>query len=381
MHAGQITSESLPEGPADHDLVAWLGFADPSCKGFGHARIAKLKEHFGSLSKAWSADSSRIFNVLGLPPTVLSDFIEYRRTAKPERWFEICHQQGIQIIPFNHPYYPYRLRHIFNAPEALFWKGLPPSEFNLEMSLAIVGSRTPTVYGQKQTKEFAQAFAALGITIVSGMATGIDSFAHQAAIDAGGRTIAVLGSGVDICYPSSNRSLYKSLVSGVGGAVISEYFPGTEPDRFRFPERNRIISGICPGVLVVEAGEKSGALITVELALQEGRDVFAVPGRADSRMSDGTNKILQDGAHWVQKYQDVLDQLQIAYTSDTGKPAVMQLFGREKEVYDLLSHDPVCFDSLMEQTGMAAGELSAALIMLELGGTIIRVPGDAYVRA
>jgi DNA processing protein len=381
MHERQIINKMFPEELHDQDLLAWLGFADPACKGFGHRRIAQLREHFGSLSRAWAADRSQLLMVPGLSNNLIGDFIEYRRQAKPERWFEICRNQGIDIIPFGHPNYPERLRHIFNPPGALFWKGLPPSEFDFGKTMAIVGTRTPTVYGHKHTNEFAGKLARFGITIVSGMATGIDSFAHQAAINAGGKTIAVLGCGVDVCYPRSNRPLYQMLVKGTQGAVISEYFPGTRPEEWTFPQRNRIISGICAGTLVIEAGESSGALITVEWALDQGRDVFALPGRADSRMSDGTNQLLQDGAIWVASCEDIFKHLDIAYSSNPDKPVIMKLYGREKEVYELLSHDPMYFDLLIEHTGMSVGELSSALTMLELGGAIIRVPGDAYVRA
>jgi DNA processing protein len=382
MHAGQTIDEMLPEGPADQELLAWLGFADPSCKGFGHARIAQLKEYFGSLQQAWVADRSEILKVPGLSNSLVSDFIEYRRKAKPERWFEICRNQGITITPSIHSDYPNRLRHIFDPPGALFWKGAPPSEFDLHIALAIVGTRTPTIYGQKHSKEFAYRIAGFGIPIVSGMAVGIDTFAHRAALEAGGKTIAVLGNGVDICYPSSNRPLYETLINGTQGAVVSEYFPGSNPEEWMFPKRNRIISGICAGTLVIEAGINSGALITAKLALNEGRDVFALPGRVDSRMSDGTNELLKrDGAHWVKDPDDILRELGLAHSSNKEKPAVIELYGREKEVYDLLSHDPVRFDALIERTRMTSGELSATLTMLELGGTIIRVPGDAYVRA
>lgn len=384
MHAGQIIDQVIPEeGFPDEELATWLGFAHPGCKGFGSVRIEALQQHFGSLSRAWRAPRSELLAVTDLPPGLVADLVEQRPKINPEQLLEECRSQSITIIPSLHPQYPYRLRQVTDRPAVLFWKGAPPSAFGnkLEMALAIVGTRRPTAYGQKYAKEIARSIARLQITIVSGMAIGIDSFAHRGAIEGGGKTIAVLGSGVDICYPSSNRPLYELLVNGQHGAVISEYFPGTTPDRWTFPARNRIISGICKGTCIIEGGSESGALITARLALDQCREVFALPGKIDSPMSQGPNSLLREpSAHWVQGYEDILKELGWAASANKETPAVMELYGREKEVYELLSTEPVCFDSLMERTGMTAGELSATLAMLELGGTITRLPGDSYAR-
>jgi DNA processing protein len=232
-------------------------------------------------------------------------------------------------------------------------------------------------------KEITRGLAASGVTIVSGMAIGIDSYAHRATLEVGGRTVAVLGCGVDVCYPSSNRPLYELLTSGEHGAVISEYLPGTKPDTWRFPARNRIISGLSHGLVVIEAGQTSGSLITADLAFHGGKQVFALPGRVDAPMSEGTNFLISSNkAQLICRYEEVMNHLEWAHPSQAGAgPPIVELYGREKEVYEMLTNEPVHFDFLCERTGMTAGELSATLTMLELASVVTRHPGDWYSRS
>jgi DNA processing protein len=288
----------------------------------------------------------------------------------------------VRALDLYHPLYPPLLREIAIPPIVLYMKGgLDPSDFG--KCFGMVGTRRPTAYGQRNAKEFARNLAASGVTVVSGMALGIDSLCHYGAIEGKGRTIAVLASGCDVCYPSSNKPLYNKLIEGENGAVVSEFFPGTKPEEWRFPARNRIISGMCKGLAVIEAGEVSGSLITARLAFEQGREVFALPGRLDSPMSKGTNGLIA-----VHKAQILLSTKQIledlewvsVKQADRTVPAIVELYGREREVFDLISNEPVQFDYIAEKVGMNAGELSATLTMLELAGIVTRLPGDWYAR-
>jgi DNA processing protein len=251
---------------------------------------------------------------------------------------------------------------------------------DMSHNVGIVGTRTPTALGQKLAKEISSGLAQSGVTIVSGMALGIDSLAHWGALESKGKTVAVLGSGVDYCYPSSNRHLYQALTEGGNGAVISEFFPGTKPEKWHFPARNRIISGMSQALAVIEAGEISGALITAKMAFEQSREVFAVPGRLNDRMSAGTNDLIaKNMAHLLRSYTDILEDMGWVSTGVSQTvPTIVELYGREREVFELMSLEPVHFDHLAEKTGMNTGELSATLTMLELGGLISRLPGDWY---
>jgi DNA processing protein len=252
----------------------------------------------------------------------------------------------------------------------------------MRTTIAIVGTRRPSSYGQRYAKEIARHLARAGATIISGMAVGVDSLAHWGAIDGGGRTVAVLGCGADVCYPAGNRPLFKRLSEGDDGAVVSEFFPGTKPEPWRFPARNRIISGLSQAVLVVEAGQTSGSLITAKLAFEQSREVFALPGRIDNAMSAGTHQLIKENvAHIFISPDAMLKELGWA-SVPVGKaiPTVVELYGKEKDIHELISNEPIHFDHLIERSGMAAGELSATLTMLELAGVVERLTGDWYTR-
>ena len=216
------------------------------------------------------------------------------------------------------------------------------------------------------------------------MAVGIDSIAHWSAIESNAKTIAVLGCGVDICYPSSNKALYNRLAQQGSGAVISEFYPGTKPEKWMFPARNRIVSGLSQALIVIEAGAESGALITAKMAFEQNRLTFALPGRIDNEMSRGTHKLIAElQAKILTDWKDVLKDLNWVPKTSQGTsevPTIIELFGREKDIYDLLSREPVHFDLLAQQTGMGAGELSATLTMLELAGLVTRHPADWFSR-
>jgi DNA processing protein len=375
---------SSQDGYSDKELSYWLAFDHILGAGLSVAKIKRLKEVFFSLENAWGASRSDLQDPakqLPLSTEGIDKIIEQRPKIEPLALVHELEALKITAYPFDHDLYPTRLREIHDPPLVLYHKG----KLSLEDSwnaVAVVGSRHPTAYGQKLAKEFAHGLAASGVTVISGMAFGIDSFAHRAALEANGKTMAVFGCGVDVCYPSSNRPLYKMLTEEASGCCLSEFYPGIKPEPWRFPTRNRIISGMTAGCLVIEAGEASGSLITARLAFEQNRDVFSIPGRIDSPMSIGTNKLIADmKAQLVTSYEQVLQHL--GWTSSNIKPdapIIVELYGREKDVFQLITGEPVHFDMLCDQTGMGAGELSATLTMLELAGVVNRLPGDWYAR-
>jgi DNA processing protein len=363
----------------DDELAIWLGLHSLSGAGFGPKRVLRLLDRFGGIKEGWAASREELIRVAGFPPDFVDSFIAKRADADLEGLLNTLKKSGVLAIPYTHQLYPFRLREIHDPPSVLFVNGnLYESDFNHIIS--VVGTRSPTSYGQKLSKDVARGLSASGAVIASGLAIGVDSLAHWGAIEGGGRTIAVVATGPDICYPSSNKRLMKAIVDG-HGVIMSEYFPGTKPEKWHFPARNRIVSGLAKGIVVIEAGESSGALITARLGFEQNREVFAFPGRVDSPMSAGTNQLIRkNNAHLCRDFKDVLDGLDWVQTTYRELTTVVELFGREKEIYEMLSNEPTHFDVLCEMSGMNAGELSATLTMLELAGIILRHPGDWYSR-
>jgi DNA processing protein len=384
---GLILENALAKDIADERLVRselpyWLAFHRLG-RGAMHSRkLVLLYEHFGSMKKAWEATASDLRQVLWLTPEGATNLINRKQGVDPDELHESVKKSGVKAYSFYDSQYPPQLREIIDAPLVLFVLGRYSVE-DLSQAVGVVGTRKPTTYGRGLAKDTGRGLAKSGATVVSGMAVGIDSLAHWGAIECGGKTIAVLGCGVDHCYPSSNRPLYEKLCSGTNGAVMSEYFPGTKPEPYRFPQRNRIISGITQALVVVEAGVTSGSLITAKLAFEQNREVFAIPGRVDSPASEGTNQLIaRNQAHLITNYGDVLTEM--SWVSgpiiDGETHSMVELFGREKEIYDLIALEPIQFDVLSERLGMSAHELSASLTMLELAGVVTRLPGDWYER-
>jgi DNA processing protein len=363
------------------ELPYWLGFDQMTGVGLGGKNTRKLFEHFLSAEAAWKASESDLRSLPWMKAEHVKQFIEKRSQTDFDKLLGILDKTEVTALPFYHPLYPSRLREISDPPLVLYMKGnLTPEE--LDHSIAIVGTRRPSSYGQRLAKEFSRGLAQAGATVVSGMAVGIDSLCHWGAIEGGGRTVAVLASGPDICYPTSNKPLYNGLIDGTHGAVISEFFPGTKPEPWRFPARNRIISGLSKGVIVIEAGATSGSLITADIGFEQSREVFAVPGRVDAPMSIGCNTLIaQNKAQLVMNYADVLNHLSwVSVPAARDVPSMVELFGREKEVFEMVTSEPVHFDVISQKLEMSAGELSATLTMLELAGIVERLPGDWYSR-
>ena len=293
MHLIEDPQESF----GNDELKYWLALAQ--CTS-GH-NLWRFYEKFNSLKPFFMASQAELIGIganemLGLDwlnHRFVEKFMVKKQTVDPDKLLEALHQSGASAYAMGHPFYPAMLRHVSDPPAVLYHLGgLPLDE--LEPSIGIVGTRNPTAYGQKHAKGFARDLAASGLTVVSGMALGVDSLAHWGAIEAGGRTIAVVAGGPDHCYPSSNRPLYKKLTETRLACVISEYFPGIEPEKWHFPMRNRIIAGMTKGLLVVEAGVKSGSLITGGQAFDYGRNVYAIPNNIESPQSVGTHKLITE---------------------------------------------------------------------------------------
>jgi DNA processing protein len=346
--------------------------------GVGPARFRRILDHYGDPERAYSAPVAELER-LGVDARSLPLLAEKRRALSLDREMGRLERLGVTLLPTDDPAYPRRLKEIFNAPPILYVRGdLLPAD---EQSLGVVGSRSPTAYGRELAARIVPELVHSGLTIVSGLARGIDSIAHHAALDAGGRTLAVLGCGIDVVYPAENRSLYNRIPRA--GAVLTEYPLGTKPDAFNFPARNRIISGLSLGAVIVEAQVTSGALITADYALEQNREVFAFPGRATDRGSAGCNKLIREGrAKLVTSTEDILDELDLTVAVQQLEiKAAIPANDDEARLLSLLSHEPIHIDDLSRQSQLAAPTVASTLMMLELKGNVRQVGTMSYVLA
>ena len=349
--------------------------------GLGSVGYWKLLDQFGTPTAVLESDLAALRQRAQLREHQLKGFKDIDRLRESaERELQRLHGLGAAVVTADDPDYPVMLKECANPPPILFVKGNRKCLNN--PAVAIVGSRAATRYGRRAAFTLAKELARNGITIVSGLAAGIDGEAHAGALDGGGETIGVLGCGLDVIYPRLNRTLYHQVEGQ--GARVSEYGLGTKPDGFRFPARNRIIAGMCYGVVVVEAAKKSGSLITVQHALDEGRDVLAVPGQIDSVKSSGTHWLLQQGATLAASADDVLAALPIDTLSsnrvEKTKPAPPVLEGDTALLLAAIEHYPIQKDELIEQTGFSPARMSEQLLLLELDGLIEILPGDKVRR-
>lgn len=360
------------------DLYYWIALR--FVFGIGNINYKNLINHFGSPEKALQATTDELEQVEGITSRAIESIRNFKPGTEIEHEIELIGKKSVTIITLNDPAYPENLKNIYDPPPFLYVKGgITKNDAN---AIAVVGSRNASEYGISATERISRELARSGLTIVSGMARGIDSTAHYGALSVNGRTIAVLGSGIDVVYPPENRKLYESIAEH--GAVISELPIGTEPNAYNFPARNRIISGLSLGVLVVEASLKSGSLITARLALEQGRDVFAVPGNVHSYKSKGTHRLLKEGAKLVESAQDIRDEIRVnvsAAGADEKQPEVsIDLSPDSRSVYELLHEEPVHIDELIAQTGFASSKVSAILLDLELDGLIKQLPGKRFAK-
>src|SRR5512135_1637815 len=355
------------------DKPYWVAFN--LVRGIGAVRLQGLIDHFGDAASAWHGESDELRSA-GLSSKVVDRVLEMRGSLDLEALWKRIVAQGIQIITWQDEGYPHRLKEIDQPPPVLYARGalLPEDDF----AVAIVGTRRISPYGRQVTEELAAYLAGNGITVISGLARGVDAAAHTAALRAGGRTLAVLGCGVDRIYPPENRSLAEQMIEH--GAILSDYPVGTAPEATNFPPRNRIISGLSLAVVVIEAGETSGALITAEFAAEQGREVFAVPGSILAPQSKGTNKLIQTGALPLLTADDLLQALNLTRVSaQKSARQILPADGVERQLLSALGSEPMHVDDLRNQTGLPVEQVSAALVMMELKGMVRQVGAMHYV--
>lgn len=349
-----------------------------SIPGVGPATIRTLKNHFGDYESAWRAEDATLEH-LGIAPIPLRSILWKRPSTNPDREMEKLIKENIWLITEEDQNYPPQLKEIAYPPLCLYGRGMPQWSEDLSMNrcFAVVGTRRPTQYGLEATETLTQELAAAGLTIVSGLATGIDTRAHEAALISGGKTIAVVGSGLDSfsLFPQENRGLARRI-QNAGSTLLSEYAPGTPALKEHFPQRNRIISGLSRSVLIVEARERSGALITARLALEQNRDVFAIPGSIFSPLSRGTHALIQEGAKLVTSAKDILEEFGIEYTKST--PSDIAALTKEEEAILTLLIEPCAVDHLKAKTQFETSTIVASLSMLELKGLIKNMGNDTY---
>ena len=354
--------------------------------GIGPRLRKALLDHFGSAGAVVSASASDLRAVRGVGQKLSRAIIASRREFDIEAELRECQENGVQVVVESEPEYPAQLRNIPDPPGVLFVRGeIRPTD---GIAVAIVGTRHGTQYGIAQAEKLAAGLARSGCTIVSGLARGIDAAAHRGALKAGGRTLAVLGSGVLNIYPPEHESLASEVIKK--GAIISENPPHSPPLAGAFPQRNRIITGLSLGVIVVEASERSGALISARHAMEQGREVFAVPGRVDSRMSRGCHRLLRDGAKLVETIDDVLEELgPLAIPTpiagaESGPalrhPAELQLNEPERAVLATIDDEPILIDTIISSTGLPAQNVLSTLTVLETRRLVRRLSGNRVMR-
>ena len=357
------------------EIKYWVGFN--IVRGIGPAKVQALQDHFRDLRMAWEATADEL-RAAGLDSRALQNLLTTRAKLDLDSEMARLEKAGVKVITSQSDDYPLHLRNIYHPPPVLYLRGsLARSD---EWAVAVVGTRRVTAYGKEAARRIAGELASAGVTVVSGMARGVDSAAHKAALDAGGRTIAVLGCGVDLAYPTENRRLMKRIIEQ--GAVLSEYSLGTPPEARNFPPRNRVISGLSLGVVVVEAGKRSGALITADFAVEQGRDVFAVPGNMFNSASQGCNRLIQQGAKLVLNVEDILEELNLNLMSQQLElQAIVPENETESLLLQLLSSEPLHVDEIVHRADLSISEASSTLAMMELKGMVRQVGGMNYVIA
>ncbi len=397
MHTNTLSS--LPMNP--EDAKYWLALK--SLEGVGNTLVGPLLERFGSPASVFSAPVHELAGVRGMSRKIAEAILAFSDWDGILRQIDGLNQAGFRVVTFLDECYPKNLLNMYDRPALLYVAGVLNSD---DISIAVVGSRHASTYGRYTTDRISRELALRGVTIVSGMARGIDSCAHRGALAAKGRTIAVLGSGLDVIYPPENKKLFDAIVQQ--GAVISEYPPGTQPLPFHFPARNRIISGISYGVLVVEAGEKSGSLITAKLAMEQGREVFAIPGPIDSASSRGANHLIKQGAKLIDSVDDILEEIlpqlertarepvspdrkatqtgsEQPYPQKNGVPerAVLEknvetLLPTDRKILKAIADGKTHADDIIQETGIPPAEAMGALMRLELQGRVLQHPGKLF---
>lgn len=372
------------------NLKYWMALK--SIDGIGNSAFLQLLDCFGSPSSVFSATINELSTISGINKKSAKAILSFKEWDKIACQLDLLNKMNVHVITYLDERYPQKLLNIYDRPVLLYVLG------NLEkddIPIAIVGSRHASPYGKYTTEKISRELAQKGIAIVSGMARGIDSCAHRGALSVQGRTIAVLGTGLDVVYPPENKKLFSAISKN--GAVISEFPLGTQPLPYHFPARNRIISGMSWGVLVVEAGERSGSLITARLANEQGREVFAIPGTIDSPSSRGTNSLIKQGAKLIENIDDILEDIlpQLERRSINPKPPTQEftpnassikdaacledkLDPNNQKIVNILYDRRLHADDIISATGLTPATVISALITLELRGIIIQHPGNLF---
>ena len=363
---------------SDHDYAPWLALG--RIKGVGGVNFKKITTQFADPSAIFRASPAQLGEIEGLHRDIIDNITNFADWAEIDDEIRRARAAGIKMIPFSAAAYPLRLRSISDPPPLLYVKGEIGHD---DRAVAIVGSRSASDYGRRVARDLARGLVSFGFTVVSGMARGIDGTAHESAIRAGGRTVAVLGCGVDRAYPPEHEMLYRRISES--GAVISELPMGARPIAFNFPARNRLISGLSLGVVIVEATEKSGSLITASLAAEQGREVFAVPGEAGASRSRGSHRLIRQGAKLVETVDDIIEEIapQLARRAGDGAaPAARTLPENSgpaaRQIFALLNESALQVDQVIEQTGLTAPQVLQVLLDLELQGFVSQTPGKIY---
>lgn len=360
-----------------NNVIYWIAFNQ--IPGIGAVRFQLLLDFFDQdVEAAWEADSWKLAEA-GLDQRTIKSFLKYRPQIDLDQEMSKIEQYGITVLTWDDPNYPRLLREAEKAPPVLYVRG----ELTLEdeLAVAIVGTRKVSPYGRRVTEMLATGLAEAGITVVSGLALGVDGIAHHNVLQTGGRTIAVLANGVEQAYPAKHRKMAEAIVSRGQGALVSDYPVGTRPEAKNFPPRNRIISALSIGVIVVEAGERSGALITARYAGKQGRDVFAVPGSILSPTSKGTNRLIVEGAIPVLSVESILQRLNIQMVEpQRAVRQVMATTPEEEQLLKILYTTPRHIDEIGQECGLPTAKLSSTLAMLELKGFVRQVGLMNYVK-
>ncbi len=352
------------------DTKFWIGF---SLTGIGPRKLLELMNYFGDIERAWNASLSGL-KAAGLDLNLAQRVVSVRERVSLDQERERLAKINARAVIYCDGEYPPRLREIYDFPPLLYVRG--DSIASDESSLTIVGSRLPSSYGRQVVREIVRELSASGVTVVSGLARGIDAEAHRAALEGGGRTLAVLGSGVDVIYPAENSGLADKIMHQ--GTLISEFPLGTTPKPYHFPRRNRIMSGISLGTLVVEAGERSGSLITADFALEQGREVFAIPGSIFSPKSRGSNRLIQEGAKLVAEATDILEELNLRAVARK-ESKVLPENSIEEILLPHLSREAVHIDGLCRLSGLGITQVESTLAMMEIKGMVERTEGMSYI--
>jgi len=359
----------------EEDYLMWLS----RISGVGAKRYDHLLKIFGSAKFIWESSSYDMKSVRAIPEVVIDEICKSKDKKILEGYIKELEKKDIKFISCRNEKFPHLLKNIPNPPMGIYVKGKLPDDELIKVS--IIGSRDCSNYGAMAAYKMAKDLSKNNIVVVSGMAIGADSMAHKGALEAGGKTIAVLGSGVDICYPSENMRLYREIAEK--GAIISEYPPGTRSSSKHFPKRNRIVSGMSKALIVTEAAGRSGTMITVNQALDQGRDVYAVPGNITSELSVGTNAFIKEGAQLITSYKDIMESLGLPIVdleAETIKK-MENLAPDEKLVYDCMSFEPITVDELVFKMDIKLQKMQYILTILESNGLVQKLAGQRYIHS